>query len=314
LQPAAPRRLFVIINEGGGSVLGRDPLPALRDAFAHHGLQAEIHLCPGAALVETATRALARTGPGKDYDAILAGGGDGTIGAVAGVLAESGVPFGVLPLGTLNHFAKDLGLPLEIEDAIGIIAAGQVRAVDVAEVNGHVFVNNSSLGLYATMVAERDRQRRRAGWGKWPAMVWASLKTALRFPVRRLSVSTEGWTRRYKTPLIFIGNNAYDVSLPRPGTRAVLDDGRLCLFIARPRRIWGLIRVAIRAMLGRLKEERDFESYLISEVEIRSLSGWVRVSVDGEVTPMRPPLRYRIRPGALMVYAPPRNGGAVLGV
>jgi diacylglycerol kinase family enzyme len=309
LQPSAPR-LCVIINEGGGSVLGRDPRPALEEAFARHGLQVEIHLCPGAALVETAIHVLDRTGPGKDYDAILAGGGDGTIGAIAGVVAHTGIPFGVLPLGTLNHFAKDLGLPLEIDAAIGTIAAGHVRAVDVAEVNGHVFVNNSSLGLYATMVAERDRQRARAGWGKWPAMVWASIRTALRFPVRRLRVTNDGWTRRYKTPLIFIGNNAYEVSLPRPGTRAVLDDGRLCLFIARPRRIWGLLRVAIRAMLGRLKEERDFESYLTSEVEISAHSAWLRVSVDGEVTPMRPPLRYRIHPGALRVFAPPRNGAA----
>lgn len=305
MPPAAPR-LCVIINAGGGSVLGHDPRPALQAAFAQHGLSAEILLRPGAELVETARQALARTGPGKDYDAIVAGGGDGTIGAVAGVVARSGIPFGVLPLGTLNHFAKDLGLPLGVEEAVGVIAAGHTRAVDVAEVNGHIFVNNSSVGLYASMVAERDRQRRRAGWGKWPAMAWASLRTALRFPIRRLTVSADGWTRRYKTPLIFIGNNAYEVSLPRPGTRAVLDDGRLCLFIVRPRRIWGLLRVAIRAMLGRLREERDFESYLTQGVEISTHSAWLRVSVDGEVTPMRPPLRYRMHARALTVFAPPR--------
>ncbi len=305
MHPSASR-FCVVVNEGGGSVLAQDPRPALEAAFARHGLRAEIMLRPGAALVEAALHARERTGPGKEFDAVLAGGGDGTIGAVAGVMAHSGLPFGVLPLGTLNHFAKDLGLPQDIEGAVGVIAAGHLREVDVAEVNGHIFVNNSSLGLYATMVAERDRQRRRAGWGKWPAMAWASARTAMRFPLRHLTVSAEGWTRRYKTPLIFIGNNAYEVSLPRPGTRAVLDDGRLCLFIARPRKLWGLLRVALRAMLGRLKEERDFESYLTPEVEISSRSAWARVSVDGEVTPMRPPLRYRIHPRALRVFAPPR--------
>ncbi|EHM01010.1 putative lipid kinase [Acetobacteraceae bacterium AT-5844] len=310
MQPSATR-LCVIINKGGGSVGGRNPCAALEAIFARHGLQADIHLCSGDELEDTARHALARTGPGKDYDGILAGGGDGTINAVAGVLAHTGLPLGVLPLGTLNHFAKDLGLPLDLDGAVGVIAAGHTRRVDVGEVNGQVFVNNSSLGLYATMVAERDRQRRRAGRGKWPAMVWACLRTALRFPLRHLTVSAEGWTRRYKTPLIFIGNNAYEVSLPRPGTRAVLDDGRLCLFIARPRRLLGLLRVAVRAMFGRLKEERDFESYLISEVRITAHSAWLRVSVDGEVTPMRPPLRYRIHPGALVVYAPPKAGSAL---
>jgi diacylglycerol kinase family enzyme len=213
----------------------------------------------------------------------------------------------VLPLGTLNHFAKDLGLPMELDAAVAVIAARQLRQVDVAEVNGRIFVNNSSIGLYATMVADRERQRRRAGWGKWPAMALAFCRVALRYPLRRLSVRADGWTRRYRTPLLFIGNNAYDVSLPRPGTRAVLDGGRLCLFVVRHHRPWGLLKVGLHAMLGRLREERDFEHHMASAIEIRAHSAWLRVSVDGEVTPMRPPLRYSIHPGALRVFAPLRE-------
>lgn len=300
----AALRLAVILNAGGGAVLAQDPRPALEAAFARHGIEAELHLVPGDALVETARNLLRQSGPGRRFDAVVAGGGDGTIGAVAGVLAGSGVAFGVLPLGTLNHFAKDLGLPQEIEGAVAVIANRATRMVDVAEVNGRIFVNNSSIGLYAAMVADRDRQRRRAGWGKWPAMALAAARVLLRYPMRRLRVRTEAWERRYRTPLLFIGNNAYEVSLPRPGTRAKLDDGRLCLFVVRDARPWGLLRVAVRALAGRLKAERDFESHAVTQVEIGSASAWMRVSVDGEVVPMRPPLRYAIRPGALRVFTP----------
>jgi diacylglycerol kinase family enzyme len=305
--PGATLRVCVIINAGGGSVQGRDPVPELQAAFARHNIDATIMLRPGDTLVQAASEALAQTGPGHQYDAVVAGGGDGSIGAVAGVMAGTGRAFGVLPLGTLNHFAKDLGLPMDIDGAVAVIAARQLRSVDVAEVNGRVFVNNSSLGLYATMVADRDRQRRRTGWGKWPAMMMAGARVMLRYPLRHLYVRVDGTMRRYRTPLLFIGNNAYEVSLPRPGTRATLDDGQLCMFVVRHRRPWGLAKVAARAMLGRLREERDFESQMAKDIEISSHSAWMRVSIDGEVTPMRPPLRYVIRPGALRVFAPGRE-------
>lgn len=306
-----PLRLCVLVNAGGGSVLGRDLEPELREAFESHGLEADIRLLPGDELEAAARQALERTGPGRHYDAVVAGGGDGTIGLVAGIMAGSGRAFGVLPLGTLNHFAKDLGLPQDLPGAVGVIAAQQLHTVDVAEVNGRVFVNNSSIGLYASMVADRDRQRRRSGWGKWPAMVLAFCRVVLRYPLRRVRVLAESeagpWTRRYRTPLLFIGNNAYEVSLPRPGTRAVLDDGKLSMFIVRHRRPWGLLKVAARAMLGQLRHGQDFESHTVTSVEIQSRSAWMRVSVDGEVVPMRPPLRYAIRPGALRVFAPLRE-------
>lgn len=307
-----PLRLCVLVNAGGGSVLGRDLGPELREAFESHGLEADIRLLPGEELEAAARAALEQTGPGRHYDAVVAGGGDGTIGLVAGIMAGSGRAFGVLPLGTLNHFAKDLGLPQDLAGAVSVIAARQLRTVDVAEVNGRVFVNNSSIGLYASMVADRDRQRRRSGWGKWPAMALAFCRVVLRYPLRRVWVMAEdgeagSWTRRYRTPLLFIGNNAYEVSLPRPGTRAVLDDGKLSMFIVRQHRPWGLLKVALHAMLGQLRHVRDFESHTVTAVEIGSRSAWMRVSVDGEVVPMRPPLRYAIRPGALHVFAPLRE-------
>ena len=117
-----------------------------------------------------------------ETDAIVVGGGDGSIRTLASVLAGTDVPLGVLPLGTLNHFAKDLGIPLQVEEAAAIIAAGRTRVVDLAEVNGETFINNSSIGIYPYMVIDRERRRARHKLAKWMAMVPAFFRMLRHFP------------------------------------------------------------------------------------------------------------------------------------
>ena len=121
---------------------------------------------------DAANRALQRV-KRNEVDVIVAGGGDGTIHTIAAVLAGTGVPLGILPLGTLNHFAKDLGIPMELHDAVDVVAAARGVNVDVGEVNGIVFINNSSIGVYPYMVLDRERLRRRRRLQKW-ALAWRS--------------------------------------------------------------------------------------------------------------------------------------------
>lgn len=299
-------RARVIINKGNGSVQGPGPQfrPAeLADLFARHGVDASIVLSTGQEIEREAQAAIGEAATGR-FDAIIVGGGDGSVGTVAGVLAGSGRPLGVLPLGTLNHFAKDLGLPLDIDGAVAVIAAGCIRPVDVAEVNGRVFVNNSSVGLYADMVADRERQQTDSGRGKWPAMLVAAWKVLRRFPVRRVSIHAEGWSQPCQTPFVFVGNNVYTINLFNPGGRIALDRGELCLYVLTHRSPRGLLWLSVRATLWRLDQDRDFEMRSVREVEILSRARRLRVSVDGEVTTLRPPLVYRIRPKALDVFAP----------
>lgn len=296
-------RVHAIVNKGGGTVKGSGAdefAEQLNDLFQQKAVEASIIMAAGDELRQAMEAARLEAEQGR-LDAVVAGGGDGTISAAAGVLAGSGVPLGVLPLGTLNHFAKDLGLPLDLEGAVGVIADGAVRAVDVAEVNGRVFVNNSSIGLYAEMVADRERQQDDEGRGKWPALAVAGLRVLRRFPLRRLSIRGEGWARPCKTPFVFVGNNRYDLSLFNPGGRAALDRGELCLYVLDHRSPWGLLWLGVRAAVGRLDQERDFERMAVKDVEIRSDAHHLRVSLDGEVEKLRPPLRYRTRPKALHV-------------
>jgi diacylglycerol kinase family enzyme len=238
---------------------------------------------------------------------VVAGGGDGTINAVASVLVDSGATLGVLPMGTLNHFARDLGLPATLDEAIAVVAQGHATQVDVGEVNGRIFLNNSSLGLYPDIVRDRERQQRRLGRGKWVAFGWAALAALRRYPFLsiRLKVGAEQETQARRTPFVFIGNNAYTMQGFNIGERACINAGQLSLYVAqRPTRL-GLLRLAFSALLGRLAQARDFDVLMERELTIESRHRRMRVATDGEVTVMTLPLHYRIRPAALKVIVPP---------
>ena len=169
---------------------------------------------------------------------------------VAAALAGSEIALGVLPLGTLNHFAKDMHLPLALEPAIAQIARGAMRRVDVGEVNGRVFINNSSLGLYPDIVRDRKRQQKRLGRGKWPALVWATLGALRRFPFLSVRLRSMGSSGCARTPFVFIGNNAYTMRGFAIGERDRLDSGCLSLYVAQRAGRLRLLQLALRALLG----------------------------------------------------------------
>jgi diacylglycerol kinase family enzyme len=249
--------------------------------------------------------AAARAALAEGRAIVVAGGGDGTINAVAAVLVGTGVAFGVLPLGTLNHFAKDIGIPLDLDGAVATIASGVRRNVDVGEVNGQIFLNNSSLGLYPDIVRDREKQQHRLGRGKWLAALWATVGALRRYPFLSVRLRLDdGQDQARRTPFVFIGNNEYIMHGFSIGARSRLDTGKLSLYVAqRPGRL-GLLRLAWRALWGRLAQERDFDVLSAELLEIDTRHKRLRVATDGEVTVMVTPLRYSIRPGALNVIVP----------
>jgi diacylglycerol kinase family enzyme len=209
-------------------------------------------------------------------------------------------------MGTLNHFAKDVGLPLEVDAAAGIIAAGRTRKVDVAELNGRVFVNNSSVGLYPFMVERRDAHQHSHRVGKMLATLPAMIETLRGASWHRLDIAVAGERQRLRTPCIFVGNNAYGVDLKTMGRRARLDGGELDIHVVRQQSRLGVLLLPFKIAVGIVDPERDVQTFRGAELEIvsrrrRSL----RVSLDGEVVRMETPLRYRIRPGALSVFCGP---------
>jgi diacylglycerol kinase family enzyme len=233
---------------------------------------------------------------------VVAAGGDGTVSAVAGALAGTGARLGVLPLGTLNHFARDLGIPADLDEAVRVLAAGLVRRVDVGEVNGRRFVNNSSIGLYPRVV--RRRRRLRALLGKWLALVLGGLQVLWRFPRLALRLQAAGVDAPVVTPFLFVANNRYEPDLRAGGRREALDRGALHLYVARTGKRRALLRIALRWMAGRGRDE-DVAELSAREVSVDSRRHALDVAADGEVVRLRPPLRYVIHPGALAVLAPP---------
>jgi diacylglycerol kinase family enzyme len=292
--------LEVVVNASSGAG-GESLRETLREAFAAAGLDARVHLARGGEELLEFTRRLGTDGAGT----VVAGGGDGTVGAVASLVAGTTRTLGVLPLGTFNHFAKDLKIPLDVNDAARVLAEGAVAEVDVGEVNGRVFVNNSSIGLYPSIVRRRERQQRRHGRAKWVAFLSAALSVLRLYPFLSVRLSADGQTLRRRTPFVFVGNNEYLFDGLRLGARERLDAGHLSLYVAHRTGRLGLVLLALRALFGRLKEARDFDVLHAREIWIETRRPKrLRVATDGEVTIMRTPLHYRARPRALRVIVP----------
>ncbi len=241
-------------------------------------------------------------------DAIVAGGGDGTISAVAQAALAAGITLGVLPLGTLNHFAKDAGIPRALDEAVETVCAGHTITVDVGEVGGRIFLNNSSVGLYPRIVRHRDGQMRHTGRAKWLALLVATLTVLRLTPLARFRIRIDGADEQRRTSLMMIGNNEYGMDGYHFGERKRLDAGHLTLYAPRHCGHGALLWLALLALLGRLGQGKEIESRPAKDIVIDSASDHLQVATDGEVSLMPTPLRYRIRPRALRVLAPARPG------
>jgi len=292
-------KIEVIVNSGSGSGHEEGIEQTLADAFKAAGVEARISMARTGAEVNTLAERAAR----GDADVVVAGGGDGTISSVAAVIINTNKSLGVLPFGTMNHFAKDLRIPLDLAGAVATIAAGHQTQVDVGEVNGHVFINNSSLGLYPIIIHKRQKQQR-LGWGKWPAYIWAAVGVLRRYPFLNVRVSVDKAELNSRTPFVFIGNNKYEMETLNIGSRAHLDSGELSLYMTNRTGRLGLVRLALRALLRGLRQEKDFVALCTKEIWIETRHRHVRVALDGEVVRIVPPLNYRAQPKALRVLTP----------
>jgi diacylglycerol kinase family enzyme len=305
LTRAPPKRLLAIVNADSGPAGGREKTDgAIAEAFARRGIDATVERAAPATLPEATARALAAFERGE-IDAIVVGGGDGTVGTIAAALLDRNVPLGILPFGTLNHFARDLGISPVLDEAVAVIASGRVATVDAGEVNGRIFVNNSSIGIYPYMVLDRERRRRLSVIRKGLAMTRAFLRVMRMFPRRRIVVHAAGRTERSQTPLLFVGNNEYGTDVFNLGKRERLDAGELWVYVAKPTRPWRFFMLVARMALGSLNVDRDLTVMRVNAVDVEMRTSRVPVAVDGEVAILQAPLKYRIRPKSLTVFVPP---------
>jgi diacylglycerol kinase family enzyme len=291
-------KVGVILNATSGPG-GMDAMTLL-GVFRAEGMHAEIRC------IDKDSRAddLARQMLDEGFTTIIAAGGDGTVSAVASVLAGTDLTLGILPFGTFNHLAKDLRIPIDIAEAVRVIRSGKVIQIDAGEVNERLFLNNVSLGVYPAFVEARGEARRGAKFVRWARRLWAALRVFRHVPRLWVRVNVDGRQFSRLTPAILIGNNEYRVDSPLAGTRERLDAGRLCLILTRQRGGYGLLMQALRASVGRLRGSHDLDELSGHEITLRLTSRSVHVGVDGEIVRMRTPLVCRVRARAIRVIVP----------
>jgi YegS/Rv2252/BmrU family lipid kinase len=301
MHNAPHARIALILNVRAGPGHGPEQRQRLEKLFREAGLE------PAVFEVRDGEQARAATRRALDAGAriVVAAGGDGTVSAVAAGLRGKDAALAVLPVGTLNHFARDLGIPQDPAEAIAAIACGVRVGVDVGQVNERVFINNASLGIYPDIVRDRTRQQRRLGRGKYWAMLWATLAVLRRSPFVRMRMEIEGHdTVECRSPFVFVGNNDYVMEGFSIGTRSSLRDGCLSVYTTRRRGRLALLGLALRALVGRLHQADDFSSVHASRLRIETRHRRLWVATDGELNAMMTPLEFRVLPGALRVIVP----------
>lgn len=237
------------------------------------------------------------------HDVIAAVGGDGTVSSVAAAVARANKTLAVIPTGTLNHFARDAGIPTELEPAVALLRDGRVRAVDVAFVNDRFFLNNVSIGSYPRMVQartaleDRGRSRRVAGLVA-AATTWWRLRNVT------AAIEIEGRDLVRNSPFIVIGNGSYVLSGFSLGSRENLSVNQLSLYVAPRVGRFGAMTIPFRALFGRLERYEQFETISAEHITISIRRRPIPAGIDGEVHELESPLRFVVKPGGLRVLVP----------
>lgn len=301
-------RVALVLNGAAGALLGRTPeavAPPLDRILAAAGAEGRVTLAEGPALCRALDAAMA-----SDAEAILVGGGDGTIIAAAERLLAEGRgggparPLGILPLGTANLLARDLGIPLSPEAALPALLSGTTRRIDVGLVNDRIFLNSSLPGIASRMVLQRERLRHAPGPLKWLRLVRAFFRGFDRGPRLHVVLQADGRPTRLVTRTLAISNNPLAEGFAAIHRRAALDGGSLGVYAARIRRRWDLWRLIARIVAGTWQHDPATEALAARRVNVISRRARLWVANDGENHLLATPLRYRILPRALTVLVP----------
>ncbi len=291
------RRCVVIVNQAAGGVTAAsEEINNLEQRLQCAHWKAQVHLVPPEEIERIVRLQLA-----EEPTLVVVGGGDGTVRSVAALLAGSHHGLGILPVGTMNRFARTLGIPPTIEEAAQVLVGGHDAEVDLGEVNGHVFLNNCQLGLYPELARIRERRRvRHRHWPKflrWIVDTVAALVIALRsWRLIHLRVTTEGRRVHYKVPAVLIANNG-------PSVKRDVTQGMLAVYIPQVSGPLSLAAVTLRATLLSSDPPEPLEVLRVQEIRL-DVPARTPVAVDGEVIRMRSPLVLRNRAGACRVRVP----------
>jgi diacylglycerol kinase family enzyme len=299
------QQMAVIWNSRSGWSEDQQNAAAVRGILARGDYSVDFHrIEKGDDLVE-ACRCCLNSGA----KILVAAGGDGTVNAVASSVVNSAASLGVIPAGTLNHFARDLAIPVDPEAAAQALGGGREVSVDVGAVNGRIFINNSVLGLYPVYRAAKEAFERKGlkstRLGRFFAVIGGMLRVFWRLPHLQLRLIVNGTDRHIRTAFVLIANNEHELEDWNIGRRRSLHEGLLWVYALRPCSRWALLKFFVLFVFKRFRERDAFDVFKVRELYIEARRRrHVRVGIDGEIVQLENPLRYESLPGALRVIAP----------
>jgi diacylglycerol kinase family enzyme len=241
----------------------------------------------------------------EGVDRVIVAGGDGSLATAAGVLAGTEVSLGILPAGTLNHLAKDVGLPTDLVEAARIAVSGRVRLIDVGRAGERIFVNTSSIGAYVVFVRMRERLERRFGY--WVSSVIALGRIFFRLQTFGVELELEARRRRYATPLIFVGIGERELKLPKLGGRVPEGKRGLQVIVVEGRTGARLLTLAFAAAARGLRSVSRgpaLDAFLVERCRIELPFSTAHIGIDGEIVEVKGPLEYSLWRDALRVIVP----------
>ena len=292
------RKVAVIVNDRSGQP-GEPVGERLAKLLGEHGVDFELHEFDPGSVGQTVLSALA-----YEPDAVLVAGGDGTVTSVAQHLVGRDVPMGVLPQGTMNVLARDLGVPVPLDEAVAAVLDAPCHAIDVARVNDRVFLCSTVLAVLPHLGRIRERAREAPGH-TFPQLVARTLQTLGRYPRMRLALEVDGERWDVRTRAVVVSNNPLQAGpAPMPG-RGRLDTGKLAVYVARDRTRWDLAGIATKVMMGSWQQAKRLRTYKGESVRIDFAGlGMMSVMTDGEVVQLTLPLRFELAPRSLPVLMP----------
>jgi diacylglycerol kinase family enzyme len=303
-------RYAVILNPASGGLIGRDAAglgSQIKAGFASLGIDARVEIATGIGIERAILRARDAS---PRFDAIVVGGGDGTVAHAAAALAGRDIPLGILPFGTLNLLARDLGIPSELDPAIAALAAAKPRAIDLGEANGIPFCCMATLGLVPMLGRVREKQRGRPPLLAWPQLVRAWVRALYWDPQVELALDLGDSVRSLRTRAMGISVGAFT-----PGyflQRQALDQGVLVVYVVRHHSRWALLRFVLDLLTGQWHRDPELDIVPSSALRVQARRKRVALMLDGELIRIRTPLVFRVRPHALTVLVPHRADATVL--
>lgn len=288
------RRTLVLINARAGTLLDRGVEQVRRDLEGLRGGEVELELLRPRQMA----RAIAAA-PQGPHDTIVVGGGDGSVSCAVNALAGTDKVLGVLPLGTINLLARDLGMPADLGAAVAALAGAEPRRIDLAGLNGRAFHSLSGLGFFSQMARAREEVRGHP-LGRLASVGLAAVRALRRTGRFALEIAVDGRQERVDALAVLVTNNRFTAEWRRPR----LDAGLLELHIAEDAGAMGLLKASADLLTGAWRDNPGIRSIAAREVIITHLRPRTWAATDGELMRERVPLRYTLMPRALTVLTP----------